>query len=116
MYCDGPDRADLHNILAGADASWADPDVSPGSTNRVSLSPSPREPGLLKSQVAHWRGRMVGVRRRIGSFVTASTEEAEDEFGRFYRIQEPRGLPVPSAPLECGTGEKTRTAAVPIRD
>ncbi|KAJ1152213.1 hypothetical protein NDU88_004990 [Pleurodeles waltl] len=114
--CDGPDRADPHNIPAGADASWADPDVSPGSTNEVRSSPSPREPGRSKSQVAQQRRETAGVRKRIGSVGTASTEDAEDEFGRFARIQEPRGLLVPSAPLKCGTGEKTRTAAVPTRD
>ncbi|KAJ1142925.1 hypothetical protein NDU88_009237 [Pleurodeles waltl] len=114
--CDGPDWADPHNFSAGADTSWADPDVSPGSTNQVRPSPSTLEPGSSKSQVAQQRKEKAGVRRRIGSVGTASTEDAKDELGRFARIQEPRGLPVPSAPLECGTGEKTRTAAVPTRD
>ncbi|KAJ1202662.1 hypothetical protein NDU88_006459 [Pleurodeles waltl] len=116
MHCDGPDRADPHNISTSADASWADPDMSPGSTNPVRSSPSPREPGRSKSKVAEQRGETAGVRRRIKSVCTTSTEDAEDKSGRSARIPEPRGLLVPSAPIECGTGVKNRTASVPTRD
>ncbi|KAJ1176057.1 hypothetical protein NDU88_001340 [Pleurodeles waltl] len=90
--------------------------MSPGSTNQVRSSPSPREPGRSKSQVAEQRRETAGVQRRIGSVSTASTEDAKDESGRSARIPEPRGLLVPSAPLECGTEVKNRTATVPTRD
>ncbi|KAJ1176056.1 hypothetical protein NDU88_001339 [Pleurodeles waltl] len=88
----------------------------PGSTNPVRSSPSPREPGRSKSQVVEQRRETAGVWRRIGSVGTASTEDAKDESGRSARITKPRGLLVPSASRECGTGVKNRTAEVPTRD
>ncbi|KAJ1158974.1 hypothetical protein NDU88_011646 [Pleurodeles waltl] len=79
-------------------------------------SPSPREPGRSKSQVAEQRGRTAGAQRRVGSEDTEDTENTEDESRRSARTQEPRRLLVPSTPLECGTGVENMTAAVPTRD
>ncbi|KAJ1163106.1 hypothetical protein NDU88_003569 [Pleurodeles waltl] len=112
--CDWPDWTDPHNVPACADASSADPNVSPGSTNRVGQSPSQREPGLLKGQAARRRRRTVVVRRENGSSETAIAEEDEDGIGKSDGSEGPREPTVPSALLECGAGEKTRTAAVPI--
>ncbi|KAJ1094340.1 hypothetical protein NDU88_007418 [Pleurodeles waltl] len=96
--CDGPDRADLHNISTGADASWVDPDMSPGSTNPVGSRLSPQEPGRSKGQVTELRGRTVDERRRVRN------KDTEDESRRPVRTQESRRPLGPTAPLEYGTG------------
>ncbi|KAJ1154022.1 hypothetical protein NDU88_006779 [Pleurodeles waltl] len=90
--------------------------MSPGSTNPVGSRLSPREPGRSKGQVAELRRRTADERRRVGNKNTEDTEDTEDESRRSVRTQEPRRLLVPSAPLECGTGVKNGTAAVPTRD
>ncbi|KAJ1087957.1 hypothetical protein NDU88_001116 [Pleurodeles waltl] len=59
---------------------------------------------------------MAVVRRENGTSETAIArrEEDEDGIGKPDGSEGPRELTGPSAPLECGIGEKTRTAAVPI--
>ncbi|KAJ1166891.1 hypothetical protein NDU88_007287 [Pleurodeles waltl] len=71
---------------------------------------------VWQSQAARRRGGTAVVRRKNGSLETVVTEEDEDGIGDSDGSKGPRGLTGPSAPLEYGTGEKTRTAAVPIGD
>ncbi|KAJ1081298.1 hypothetical protein NDU88_001480 [Pleurodeles waltl] len=68
------------------------------------------------TQAALRRGRTVVVRRENGTSETAIArrEEDEDGIGKPDWREGPRELTGPSAPLECGTGAKTRTAALPI--
>ncbi|KAJ1190359.1 hypothetical protein NDU88_007097 [Pleurodeles waltl] len=78
----------------------------------------PREPGQLKGQALHReKGKMI-VRREVGTTTMEEGDREEDEDG--IELPDgsgrPRDLTGPSAPLECGRGEKTRTAAVPIGD
>ncbi|KAJ1144911.1 hypothetical protein NDU88_011205 [Pleurodeles waltl] len=114
--CDGPDWAGPHNAPACAGASSADPDVSPGSTNRVGQRPHQQEPGQLKGQASRLEDGKAIVRREDGITTTeeGDREEAEDRIETPDGRGRPRDLTGPSAPLECGRGEKTRNSAVPI--
>ncbi|KAJ1170890.1 hypothetical protein NDU88_002761 [Pleurodeles waltl] len=84
----------------------------------VGQSPHQREPGQLKGQASRWGEEKAIVRGEDGTTMTEEGDREEDEDGIETpdRSGRPRDLTGPSAPLECGRGEKTRTAAVPIGD
>ncbi|KAJ1101456.1 hypothetical protein NDU88_006524 [Pleurodeles waltl] len=94
------------------------PDVSLGSTNRVGQSLHQWEPGLLKGQASRRGEEKAIVRREDGTTTMEEDDREEDEDGiETLMGAEDQGFSQgPSAPLECGRGEKTRTAAVPIGD
>ncbi|KAJ1170696.1 hypothetical protein NDU88_002569 [Pleurodeles waltl] len=115
--CDGPDWAGSHNAPACAGASSADPDVSPGSTNRVVRRPHQREPGHLNCQASRY-----GMRKAIErgederKKIEEMAEEDEDGSATTDGSGGPRDHTEPSVPLEFGRREKTRKSAVPIGD
>ncbi|KAJ1088873.1 hypothetical protein NDU88_002027 [Pleurodeles waltl] len=77
-----------------------------------------REPGLLKGQASRLAMEEEFVRREDGTTTSEEGEQEKDEDG----IEppdgsgRPRDLTGPSAPLECGRGEKTRISEVPMGD
>ncbi|KAJ1171957.1 hypothetical protein NDU88_003814 [Pleurodeles waltl] len=116
--CDGPDWTGPHNAPACAGAASTDPDVSPGSANRIGQRPQQLEPGLLKGQEARLERTEVIVRREYGTKTAEEGDQEEDEDG-FENPDEsgrPRDYTEPSAPLECGGEEKTGNSGVPIGD
>ncbi|KAJ1135969.1 hypothetical protein NDU88_002398 [Pleurodeles waltl] len=73
--CDRPDWASPHNAPACAGTSSADPDVSPGSTNRVVRRPHQWEPGHLNGQASVLERRKAIEREEDESKTTEETAE-----------------------------------------
>ncbi|KAJ1205785.1 hypothetical protein NDU88_001211 [Pleurodeles waltl] len=104
-----------HGVTGRTGASSADPDVSPGSTNRVGRCPHQREPGHLNGQASRLLGEKTIERREDEEKTTEETAE-EDRSEPTDGSGRPRDRTGPSAPFKCGEREKTRKSAVPIGD
>ncbi|KAJ1115626.1 hypothetical protein NDU88_003848 [Pleurodeles waltl] len=115
-FCDGPDWADPHNAPACTDASPADPDGPPRSSNHVIRCPHQWEPGRLKGlpPLPGKRAIESGVPKRKTTEET--TEKDEDDRTTPDVSGGSKGRAEPSTPFECCGKKKSRKPAVPIGD